>query len=304
LFAIIVGVFILFLAIFGATRVVNLGQYQLDSSTAKKIDVLLNPLESGFESTRSSSMILPVNTRIFNTCSDSGTFGAQRISLSQESFGKWPDPGAQVPFRNKYIFSDSIVEGKKFFLFSKPFEFPFKVSDLIVLTSSEDEYCFVNAPESIKRELTDLGQENFKVENCAEGATRVCYSGGSDCQIDVNYNKGEGLVEKRGSGEITYFSSDSLMYAAIFSDEAIYECQVKRLMKRTEQLTELYGEKAKLVRQNNCNSNLDAELTSLKSFAGQFSGSGEASNSRELTQIKFIVEDLEEKNDLAICRLW
>ena len=46
LFAIIVGIFILFLAIYGVTKLINVGQYQIDSETAKNLGILLNPLET------------------------------------------------------------------------------------------------------------------------------------------------------------------------------------------------------------------------------------------------------------------
>ena len=72
--------------------------------------------------------------------------------MAQKDFNKWGDVSVDVGFENKYIFSDREVEGKKFYVFSKPFEFPFKVTDLIYMTSSLKKYCFVNAPEDIEEE--------------------------------------------------------------------------------------------------------------------------------------------------------
>ena len=137
LFAIIIGGFILFLAIYASTKIIKTEQTALDAGTAKEIGVLLNPLETGFETGKKNSFILPAETRIYNRCNNNGVFGRQIIKISQKSFDKWTDTNVNVGFSNKYIFSENFVEGKKFFLFSKPFKFPFKVTDLIYLTSSK-----------------------------------------------------------------------------------------------------------------------------------------------------------------------
>ena len=137
LFAIIAGGFILFLAIYGVTKIMDTGGDITSAKTGTEIRVLLNPLETGFESGRTVLLTMSVETRIHNRYSTSGNFGAQIIQLSQKNFGKWSQPEEDISFPNKYIFSDNIVEGKDFFIFSKPFEFPFKVADVIYLTSSE-----------------------------------------------------------------------------------------------------------------------------------------------------------------------
>ena len=62
------------------------------------------------------------------------------------------------------------------------------------------------------------------------------------------------------------------MYAGIFSEDNLYECEAKRLMQRVAQLTLLYNNKAELVSKSGCNSNLGGELSQLNNFAGTFSG--------------------------------
>jgi hypothetical protein len=46
IFAIIVGVVILFLAIYTTTRIIGTSRYELDTETAKKISILIDPLET------------------------------------------------------------------------------------------------------------------------------------------------------------------------------------------------------------------------------------------------------------------
>ena len=144
LFAIIVGAVILFLAIFFSIKLINIEQTIQDAKTSKEIGILLNPLETGFETTKSTSISFPAETRIYNKCNNKGTFGRQIIQVSQKSFNEWSETNIDVGFSNKYIFSEEYVEGKKFYIFSKPFDFPFKVSDLMMITSSEKDYCFID----------------------------------------------------------------------------------------------------------------------------------------------------------------
>ena len=293
LFAIIVGVFILFLAIFAVTKIMETGQTAISAKGAKEIGILLNPLETGFETAKSTFIVLPVESRIYNQCDDYGTFGRQIIELSQKSFDKWVDTDVEVSFQNKYIFSEKYIEGKKFYLFSKPFEFPFKISDLVYITSSENEYCFIDAPEEIEDEVSSLNQANLLVKNCSANSIKVCFSGGS-CSIDVDY--GNKYVKK--NGERMYFEGDSLMYSAIFSDKKVYECQLKRLMKRAEQLSLLYINKLEFVERVGCHSNLKPDLLEFGSLTKKLESSG------NMGYIAKVAEEINDKNELAECRLW
>ena len=290
-FAIIVGIFILFLAIFAVTKFTSQEQTAIDAQTGTEIGILLNPLETGFETGKTTSFTLPAETRISNGCNNNGNFGRQTIQLSQKSFNKWTETDIDIGFSNRYIFSDSIIEGKKFYVFLKPFDFPFKVTDLIYLTSSEKTYCFLDPPERIKKEISNLNQKNLFLDECPSNSLQVCFEGGEDCDIDVNQNS----VKKRG--EIIYFETDALMYAAIFADRGIYECQLERLMQRTEQLASIYYDKATLILDIGCP--LEVNLFALRTAASGFS------NSSSLAPIKGIAEDLNDRNDgLRECKLW
>ena len=187
LFAIIVGVFILFLAIYATTKLISTEQETLDAKTGKEIGILLNPLETSFETAKVTSFTMPVETRIYNKCDDYGMFGKQIIQISQKSFNEWTETDIDISFSNKYIFSEKHVEGKKFYVFSKPFDFPFKVTDLIYMISSLEEYCFINPPEDIETEISDLKQKNLLFEDCSDDSIKVCFDS-SDCDVSVNYN--------------------------------------------------------------------------------------------------------------------
>ena len=289
LFAIIAGAFILFIAIFMTAKLIGTEQMTQDAKTGKEIGVLLNPVEMGLESAKSTSITMPVETRITTKCEENNKFGEQIINLSQKSFGKWTETRTEVRFINKYIFSEN-PEGKTFYIFAKPFDLGFKVADLIYMTSSEKKYCFRNAPDEIKDELEFLDKGNFFTDSCPDDSVKVCFKG--SCDIEVNYNSRYVIKE----GKKMYFSDDALMYAAIFSDSENYECQVKRLMQRTANLALLYEDKANFISIKGCNSNLD--LLRLKNAAQSLSSSA------NLNFVSSIAEEIDDKNKFAECRLW
>jgi hypothetical protein len=298
IFAIIVGISVFIFAFILISKIIDTGSMQSDAKVAKEVGVLLNPLETGFEEGKTSSFSIPTKSRIINKCYTEGNFGRQVINVRQFSFGKWSTTDVDVGFLNKYIFSNGTTEGKKFYVFAKPFDFPFKISDLIYLTSSNDEYCFVSAPEDIENELYNLNQANFFTEDCREDEDKiqVCF-GGSGCDVNVLYDEGSGSVRKEHE-ETVYFETDALMYAAIFSNSETYECQVKRLMQRVDSLSQIYMGKIGFSASRGCNSNLNNDLVALRSLAN---GLGSSSG---LNQIKTLSDDISEINNYAICSLW
>ncbi len=297
LFAIIVGSVILFLAIFAVTRISDTQQVSLDAQTSKQIGVLLNPLETGFETAKTTSISLPSETRIFNRCNNNGYFGRQIIKVSQKTFNKWSEPSIDVGFSNKYIFSEGFVEGKRFYLFSKPFNFPFKVADTIYLTSFEKSYCFQGAPTEVIEGIENLNQNNLFFDNCPPNSVEVCSS--SSCDIEVNLISSNPYVQKEN--EKMYFgNNDALMYAAIFSDPQIYECQLKRLMQRGNQLSQLYIEKANIVSREGCFSNANTQLSNLASEENNF----KSKNSINLNYVAGLSDAVESANEVANCKLW
>lgn len=295
LFALIVGAIVIFLAIFLVNKFSSTENASTSAKTSTEIGILLNPLETGFESATTSSFAVSSETKIFNECDEDGTFGYQTIQTSQKTFNKWEKTGIDVTFENKYIFSDKEVQGKMFYLFSKPLELPFKVSDLVYLSSASDTYCFVNAPDKIEEELSNLNQENILLglENCTETSIKVCFSS-SNCDVNVKYNLG---YVKKGD-ETFYFKGDALMYAAIFADKDIYECQVSRLMKRLTRLVVLYEGKEEMLYNEGCELDISFYLTQLKVSAISFS------DSSSLNQIFEESNTADNKNEELKCRLW
>ncbi len=294
LFAIIAGAFILFLAIYFSTRLINTQKAETSAETGTEIGILLNPLETSFESGQTTSITIPAETRINNRCENFSGFGRQVIQLDQKSFSKWTKTNIDIGFENKYIFSNDEIEGRKFYIFSKPFSFPFKVADLIYMTSANDIYCFIDAPYEINEELFNLNQSNMLIENCPEGSIKICFNN-MDCEINVDYVNNR--VEK--NREYMYFAGDiTLMYAAIFSNSEIYECELKRLMERTKEISLLYAGKELITEKKGCDSNLGGELSEFSDLISALTSSG------DLGIVKIKADDINEKNRGRICLLW
>ncbi len=299
IFSILVGAVILFLAIYSATQFIDFSRFRTDTEAAKSLTILFEPLGTGIEEGKLAVIELPQNTRIYNDCDETGSgaakyFGKQEISLAQESTigKKWSNPGGGIAIYDKYIFSDSLEEGKTVYAFIKPFEIGFKVADLIFLYT--DKYCFVEPPDEIENEINQLKADreiNIKLarntRGCDEGEISVCFKG-QGCDINVDGNENEGIVRK--NGESLYYINN-LIYGAIFADADVYECNVKRLIKRTSSLASIYADKAGLVQKQGCETGLRKDFEFL----------AELDN---LQLIKQQADKINRKNDAAICQVY
>ena len=293
LFAIIVGAFILFLAIYLAVRLIDLESTSQNVEASKEIGVLLNPLETSFQESTATVLGMGDEARIYTTCAEFGLFGEQRIRVARKNFGGWKDTGISVSLENKFIFSESPVEGGNFFLFSKPLEMPFKVTDLTYLIPTDAEYCFVNPPSEISSDVESLNlniNSSERLSACPQNSVTVCFDGG-DCDVDVNM---QSKTVRKDS--LVYFEGEALMYAAIFSSSGDYECQLTRIMKRVSSLSDIYIEKQTIIARENCNSNLDLSL--IRNQAESFG------DSSDLERFFTVSEEIFNQNRRADCRIW
>jgi len=299
LFAILVGAIILFLAIYFAVRWVGTGTYQVSTITMKQLSIIFEPLEVGLASGKSSLAVLKEETRIYDKCEEQGNFGKQKFSGAGKIFGnKWSKPGAEISVPNKYIFSNGTEQGKIVYFFSKPFEMPWKVSEIIFLTT--EKYCFVNAPEFVVDEVSGLNLGNIRFENCSN-EIKVCFSS-SGCEIEVSPSclqdcdeqeeYSYGFVNKKGEN---MFFVGSLMYAGIFSNKDIYECNVKRLMKRLEKQALLFNNEINFLTGKCGNPSNFIQLSSL---------ARSLKSSRDLLLVYNIAKEVEKQNEASECKLW
>jgi hypothetical protein len=306
IFAIIVGGIILVLAIYAVSNLIDTGEDVIYTETAAKIITLLDPAETGLASGKSSEINFKKETRTFYTCDELSNrpFGEQTISFTEKSFGdEFGNIGSDVSVKNKYVFAEDAIEGQNLYLFSKPFFMGFKVADLIMISS--ENYCFINAPNEIKSEILELTIKNIQIgdfDNCT--GINVCFDINGDCDIEVSgkclgyqceSEYDEGIVLKSGR---PMFYSESLLYAAIFSSPGIYECNVKRLMNKFNELALVYINKANIIQNKDCNSNLEPDLRLMISSAKALN------SSRQLSLITDKSKEVYIKDRAATCGLF
>lgn len=302
IFAILAGGAILVLAIYGATQVGDSMRFQTDTEIAKSISIFSDPLQAGFSEGSLGKISFGQETRINNICF-AGDFGKNDISVATRSdTGKdWNLAGGATSIHNKYIFSSEKSSGKDYHVFSKPFDFPYKVSDLIFLISGD--YCFFDAPDYVVDEITGLNIPNVEIENCTVvDAVDVCFGGGQDCDVmvygscmsgcDSVYD--EGVVVSK-SGDMKYVGS--LIYGAIFSDKLIYDCNVERLLYRTGKIAEEFAGKADLMNARGCNTNMKSDLIMWNALTV-------GSSVDELVSLRVVADGIGRKNNKELCGLW
>ncbi|MDA3836256.1 MAG: hypothetical protein PF542_01400 [Nanoarchaeota archaeon] len=292
IFALIVGAIILFGAVYGVSKFTSIAEKKQSATSAAELGTILDALESGQESAKTVALFFPVGTRISNKCNSFGTFGTQGVSVEEYVNGDWSTSDLTVSWENKYIFSGNI-QGKTFYAFTKPFDFPFKVANLMYLTSADDKYCFKDAPRNVRKELKDLGQANLLISDCDEATINVCFTSSSDCDVVVYYN--DNYLQKKGV--IYPFEGDALMYAAIFSNEDAYECGLLRLTKRTAMLARLYSEKSVFLI-NTCDSNLIPDLEKFNSELSNYE------DSSDLSSLAYTKTTLDSLNKFSRCKQW
>ncbi|MDO8459667.1 MAG: hypothetical protein Q7S74_01025 [Nanoarchaeota archaeon] len=316
IFAIFVGAVIIVLAIYATTKIIKTQQFQQSTISAKEIGILLSPIETNLEEAKFTKIVVNQETKIFNECYTTGTFGSQKIGLSTKSgIGEeWPPPGVKSTFYNKYLFSSPQVHGKKeFYVISKPFNFPFKIADIVVLWDDQTLYCFTygqGAPLEMNKELKELNATNIMNAssplNCPQKSIKVCVSSsGPLCNITVDV---QAKTVKKGISTVHYeesFDSGSrysLLYAAIFSNPEIYDCQFWRLMQRASKLSLLYNEKSKYLSSKGCGSELVQPV--LVAYSNSAAATPKVKSSTYLTTIKPFAQNLQNENAKPICNLF
>jgi hypothetical protein len=303
IFALIVGAVIIFLAVYGVMKLGSNERSVQDSEIARQLGNLLTPMEISIEEAKTAPLSFTINSRIYLGCrmpTKENPFGAQILGVSTESgIGKkWDSLGVNYSVYNKYIFGSPMAEGKKFIILSKPFEFPFKIADIMILLKQEEDYCFVDAPREVEEELSGLGlnktiQFADDRKDCVK-KIKVCFAG-TGCDVDVFADS----KSVRKNRKVIYYQG-SLIYGAIFSEPSLYECQVSRIMGRASELANLYLEKSAFLGSRGSGCSL-----AMQPFLEDYKRQTLINDSAKLYDLSRTAEDLREVNaDAASCRLF
>lgn len=295
LFAIIVGGVILFLAIYASGKFIKTSEKSINTETGALLLSMFDPLETGLASGKSAQIQFRRDTKMEFSCNelDNLPFGTQKVSFTDKTFGdEYGDEGEDIKIKNKYIFVESVLEvpkKKNLTVYSKPFFFPFKVADVIIMNAKN--YCFYKAPEEVKEEIQSLNIAHIQFENksfencegdivCFESNSRIC-----DIKIygeDDNYEFGYLFKDD----EKIYYVND-LLYGAIFSSPEIYECNLKRLINKQRELAIIYQGKSIIIERKKCSTQIALNLDKMIVNAEKYK------NSKDLLILKDISEEVE-----------
>jgi hypothetical protein len=298
MFAIIVGAAILFIALYATSKFADQEKDIQNSEFAKQLGVVLGPVETSMEDQASVPVTFPLETRVYNKCGTNGVFGQQEIGISTRAgIGKeWQSEGAYEKFYNRYIFSENYTEMKSMKVVTKRFDFPYKIGDVTVFIPDNKEYCIVDSPTEFEDELTSLNLKNINftdsLSSCKKGSVTVCFVVGG-CNVSVS--AASKSVTKKGK---TVYYEEGLIYGAIFSDPIIYECQVKRMMKRASELSKLYQDKIKISSTRGC------PAESLGNLEGYANATASLNNSYDLKMLREDSQILEDINERLLCKVF
>jgi hypothetical protein len=262
LFVVLIGMAILFVALYVSGQLLNTSNTEYQTRTAAELGALLHPLETSLASQAAYTVRLPEETRIYNQCREIGAFGTQEIRTSVRSgLGEeWPRPSEPHTFSNKYLFSSTIVQTRELNFFVVPIEMPYKVADLVILY--DKSYCLVSPPRFVSEDIESLGMKLVNVTTsktlCSKGSVSVCFDG-TRCDVQVQL-EGDGTVGSVTKNRTTVSYFGPLVYGAIFSDPELYNCQVTRVRARAAHLAELYERKSALMDVRGCTSGMESEL--------------------------------------------
>ncbi len=311
LFAIIVGSAIIFLAFYFSSDMLNLLKKQENTAVGAQFDIILYPTGTGLEEDKITPIAFPVDTKLFFECNLAGDFGEQRIktSVSSTMGTKYQEEAINTKSQDKYIFSQTPLEGKEFLAFVKPFNMPFKIADLIFIIPKGMKYYIVSAPDNLAEDISKLKEqnENFNstfflaetYEDCPSASRKLCFVSSRDkrCEIQV-------IGDRILSGDKSFYydsssEDNSLLYGALFATPEIYECQLKRLMKRASELSLLYLNKGISLSSTGCTSGLEQDLM-------QYSSALKALNNTtsDLNNIFAISKEIGRKNNDLSCPLF
>ncbi|MBM3230130.1 hypothetical protein FJZ22_00535 [Candidatus Pacearchaeota archaeon] len=294
LFSLLVGALILILAIYGVQTLVGQERTISDSQTAQQLSGLLSPLQTSVEtSLRPQPIIFPQPTEITLGCAR-GASTVQTRALA--TIGRNNAPGYAQETSGVAVFGNTTLIGTKVHSLIVPFVFPYKISDLVIIWTTP--LCLVQAPETV---LQTFGSDNASVYSvrtsvaCRKGSRVICFDETRGCDVTVD----QYLKRVTSEGKSLYYEG-ALLYGALVTPSALYECQVRSLLHRGVELTSLYAEKSALLsaRGEGCS-------TAVGALTASYGALLRATNSsKQLAGLAEQAEALADEEQASICSLW
>ena len=308
IFAIIVGAVILFLAFYFVGNKLLSQKYEQATIEAQNLDMLLNPFSQFGELKALDTQPIALSRK--STLEFSCQEPRQKLGNNDITINVGGQQGISRIVYDKYIFSEKTYETKSLQGLSVPFEMPWRVANLIMIWPQDRKYCFIGAPQFIKDELSGESPTGLNIssiafsqssDQCPENTNKtVCFSGNCDIKVTLQNGGSSDRGSTRKSGQTVYFTGNALMYASIFSDSDIYNCNVKRLMARLYSETLVYEEKSRAMTSRGCNMNIN--LVQLKQLANTMSTS--TLTETNINNLMLYAQQIKQQNQGSNCELF
>ena len=264
LFGIIAGALILIFLIYFAKGHVNIQSLKSSQESAFYFDETLTLLTAGEDVYKEISTPIKRNYEI--SCNNLVVEKSKPAKL------------------NSIVFSPNKLTSQKIAVYSKSVLFPFKISNIFIISESSKRYLFVfddTTKELVESFKSDIRIKlpsifNFQLiskqnllsslnELTSQKITRLVIFAHFNNQelaklsqkfkdiLIVNYNEGTGTLKYLPSSEDSTFFSLPLLYGAIFSeDHKSYECSRDLLLNKLKLFFKLYNQKASLLSNPSC----------------------------------------------------
>jgi hypothetical protein len=331
IFALIVGGSILFLAFFFVGQQFFQQKQLAQIQTTQTIDVLLTPFSSSGNIANAQEGVIKLqkNSDLNLYCEKADNFNP----LGYESLEIIPldtkktltssgtnNAVSEKKIYDKYIFGEDFTT-KEILTFSKPFNAPWRIADMVYIFPYENNYCFygTSMPSRIKKELISLDnssslkhflfdnedeENDYAIKADTKCAKNICFNhqSGITCDITIipdntspDYLLGEIKKENGINTETTNYYSDALLYASIFSDKETYECNIQRIFSRAQIQIEIYNAKNLKLQQKQCQI-----IVRLNQISSTFEGLKNEITSENFKSLKLNIASIETQNNNAI----
>lgn len=158
------------------------------------------------------------------------------------------------PYNDKIVFAPKTLTSESLFVWANSVRFPFDAGNMIYLTSIETTYAFNGKALGLIEDLPLPLMSSVVNDNADVNVFYGVPSSFNGKAISFD-NANNGRVYFYEDGELkgsSYYYSKEFMYGAIFAQTyEQYECGMSRFLERTENLRDIYREKARLL-VNNC----------------------------------------------------
>ena len=253
IFILIVAFMIMLFVITSITKQTDISETEIDIEVLQNIESILGSSE---QSTNTFKVVTTPEMNFEYICEDN--YSAYSVNKIQKKI------------QNLILFSPKQTVGRKFFTWAKEYSMPMKITNILYLTNQKHKYIFIKSniidqliselPSNLTMEVltsfSEIVDENY------DSYTIITTDGIPSSELNLpdsiikktmvlqintgiaNYNKGN-ISFYDGNGDVvgnSPYIDTTLLYGAIFNaDYEMYECNLNKILKKSETVYAIYN---------------------------------------------------------------